>query len=49
MNTKSNLDKVKQNIISKSTSTNISEERQNYPDSGCTVNSAKLKGKAKAT
>ena len=45
MNMRSNLDKVqKDKLFNNINSTNISEERKNYPDSGCIVDSAKLKG-----
>ena len=46
MNMRGNLDKVLTKIINKIlayTDTKISEERENYPDSGCIVDSVKLK------
>ena len=48
MNMKSSLEKVKKLInLTIYPDPNISEERRNYPDSGCIVDSAKLKGPTK--
>ena len=48
MNMKSSLEKVKKLInLTIYPDPNISEERRNYPHSGCIVDSAKLKGPTK--